>query len=192
MKLLPGYAYLRSDKAIQIQVIKPYLMEALGHPITVTVLSHHLIACVIHESERALLENFLAVYLQENHVKVHVLITYRQHPLGELASKIGLQKNPGKVDDLSDIVLQLILENRRDLLPLIQTEFAKVPRHLILTAMTLLTSDMNATKASEALYIHRNTFAYRLNQFITLTGLDIRRHRHALFFTLVHKLMYQG
>jgi len=59
------------------------------------------------------------------------------------------------------------------------------------TASMLLVSDMNATIASQRLYVHRNTFAYRLRQFITLTGLDIRIHDHALFFTLAEKLLMQ-
>jgi hypothetical protein len=189
MKTSHRVAYLRSDQALDIKTLLVYLTEVLGRKVKAQMVHHALIHFLVQEEEGPLLENFLATYLQEHHQRLHVLMTYRVHPLGEAASSIGLQKNQGKVDDLSDVVLQLLMENRWDLLPLIQEEFKKVPRHLMLTAMMLLTCDMNASKASEKLYIHRNTFTYRLQKFIALTGLDIRQHRHALFLTLVNKLL---
>ncbi|HBB05327.1 MAG TPA: hypothetical protein DCZ41_01870, partial [Firmicutes bacterium] len=37
-----------------------------------------------------------------------------------------------------------------------------------------------ACLTAETLYIHRNTFNYRLNAFIEKTGLDIREYHNAL------------
>jgi DNA-binding PucR family transcriptional regulator len=135
------------------------------------------------------LKTFLDTYQQEFNVKFHALKTYRIHPLGEFASQLGLKTNPGKVDTLADFVLQIMIEGNRVFVRYIHDEFQPIPRHLMQTASTLIACDMKATKASDKLYIHRNTFAYRLNQFIALTGLDIRLHDHALFFILVQKAL---
>jgi carbohydrate diacid regulator len=48
---------------------------------------------------------------------------------------------------------------------------------------------LNAIKTANKLYIHRNTFNYRLHKFIALTGLDIRDYRHALYFELASRLL---
>lgn len=193
MNRTESIAYLRSDQPLHAQTLTPLLKEVLGRSLTLHNLTTTLWYFSVFDQEVSSLQSFLSTYLQEHQHRLHVLITYRVHGLGELASKIGLTKNQGKVDYLSDILLQLLLENRFDLLPLIRQEFDKVPRHLMLTALMLLNCDMNASQASEKLYIHRNTFAYRLQKFIALTGLDIRLHRHAIFLTIIHRmLMYRS
>jgi hypothetical protein len=192
MKRPVSYVYLRSDQPLDIKKFRPLLIDVLGRDVELQFIQTNVWVFPITENDIESLQTFLSTYLQEHQGRLHGLITYRLHGLGEMASKLGLKRNQGKIEHLSDLMLQLMIENHWDLLPLIQEEFNKVPRHLMLTAMMLITCDMNATKASEKLYIHRNTFAYRLNQFIQLTGLDIRRHRYALFFTLITKqLMFK-
>jgi DNA-binding PucR family transcriptional regulator len=181
--------YLRSLQPIQEQSIRPLLEEAFGHKVTLQVLSKALVVFYTAKDKDGDLKTFLDTYQQEFNVKFHALKTYRLHPLGEFASQLGLKTNPGKVDTLADFVLQIMIEGNRVFVGYIHDEFQPIPRHLMQTASTLIACDMKATKASEKLYIHRNTFAYRLNQFIALTGLDIRLHDHALFFILVQKAL---
>jgi DNA-binding PucR family transcriptional regulator len=54
-------------------------------------------------------------------------------------------------------------------IPLLNAEFKEVPHELLLTAGTFLRCGLNASLAAETLIIHRNTFNYRLAQFIDLT-----------------------
>ena len=42
--------------------------------------------------------------------------------------------------------------------------------------------------ASEALFVHRNTFNYRLNAFIRESGLDIRDYHNALLLEIYFQL----
>jgi hypothetical protein len=181
--------YLRSMLPIQEQTFRPLLEDVLGQKISIQVLSKTLVIFQTSQDADADLQTFLDTYQQEFNVKFHALKTYRIHPMGEFASQLGLKTNPGKVDTLADFVLQTMLEGNRAFVRYIYEEFQLVPRHLMQTASTLISCDMKATNASKKLYIHRNTFAYRLNQFIDLTGLDIRLHDHALFFTLVQKAL---
>ena len=181
--------YLASDQPFQEKTFRPMLAEVIGHPITLQVIQKSQWAFFSSEDAKTPIQSFLDLYQQEHNVKIHLLKSYRLHALGEKASLLGLKLNPGKIDHLGDFLVQLMIEGNMSLIPFIQAEFANVPRHLMQTASMLLLSDMNATVASQRLYVHRNTFSYRLKQFITLTGLDIRIHDHALFFTLVEKLM---
>ena len=181
--------YLRSIQPIQEKTFRPLLEDVLAQKISIQVLSKTLVVFQTSQDADADLQTFLDTYQQEFNVKFHALKTYRTHPMGEFASQLGLKTNPGKVDTLADFVLQTMLEGNRAFVQYIYEEFQLVPRHLMQTASTLMSCDMKATSASKKLYIHRNTFAYRLNQFIELTGLDIRLHDHALFFTLVQKAL---
>ena len=181
--------YLRSIQPIQEKTFRPLLEDVLGQKISIQVLSKTLVVFQTSQDADADLQSFLDTYQQEFNVKFHALKTYRIHPISEYASQLGLKTNPGKVDTLADFVLQTMLEGNRAFVQYIYEEFQLVPRHLMQTASTLMSCDMKATSASKKLYIHRNTFAYRLNQFIELTGLDIRLHDHALFFTLVQKAL---
>jgi DNA-binding PucR family transcriptional regulator len=90
---------------------------------------------------------------------------------------------------LSDVVLDQLLINFTDIKQRIINEFNQVPHELVLTAQAYLKSGLNAKAASEMLYIHRNTFNYRLNKFIEITELDIRDYWHAFYFNIYVKLL---
>jgi hypothetical protein len=188
MKTSHSY-YLRSIQPIQEKTFRPLLEDVLGQKISIQVLSKTLVVFQTNQDHDANLQTFLDTYQQEFNIKFHALKSYRVHAMGEFASQLGLKNNPGKVDTIADFVLQTMVEGNRYFVKYIYDEFQFVPRHLMQTASTLISCDMKATRASKKLYIHRNTFAYRLNQFIELTGLDIRLHDHALFFILVQKAL---
>ena len=61
---------------------------------------------------------------------------------------------------------------------------SSLKRELMETSSAYLKSDLNASLASSSLYIHRNTFNYRLQKFIDVTGLDIRNYHNALLLEI--------
>lgn len=183
--------YLVCQSPFKDEPFRKTIEDVIGKRIRWQRLHQDQVAFFTSVDSRATLQTYLDTYQQEYNLKFHILKTYRLHSLGESASRIAIRKNPGKVDSLGDLILQLMFDGNRVLLPLIVKEFSSVPRHLMQTASMLLACDLKATLASERLYVHRNTFAYRLNQFVNLTGLDIRQHDHALLFSLVEKIMSQ-
>ncbi|WP_180954565.1 CdaR family transcriptional regulator [Bacillus sp. V5-8f] len=58
-------------------------------------------------------------------------------------------------------------------------------QELIQTVKLYIEHNSNASSASKALYIHRNSLQYRIDKFIEKTGLDIRSFRHALTTYLI-------
>ena len=89
---------------------------------------------------------------------------------------------------LSDIILEQMLVSFSKIKQLMADEFKRVPHELILTASAYLRAGLNAKVASEMLYIHRNTFNYRLAKFIELTNLDIRDYWNAFYFNVFLRL----
>jgi len=90
---------------------------------------------------------------------------------------------------LGDIVLDRMLAGDEIMKKLVRQQFKSVPRELMLTALAFVDAGLNASRASVKLYIHRNTFNYRLQKFIEYTGLDIRDYHHAFYFRLAHKII---
>lgn len=62
---------------------------------------------------------------------------------------------------------------------------------MMVTANAFLESGMNVSRASRALYMHRNTLIYRLGVIQRQTGLDLRNFEMALTFKILH-LLYVG
>lgn len=93
-------------------------------------------------------------------------------------------ENTAGFNYLSDMILEQMLSSDTKLKTMILNEFNPVSHELILTASAYLKAGLNAKAASEMLYIHRNTFNYRLDKFIELTNLDIRDYWNAFYFNL--------
>lgn len=90
---------------------------------------------------------------------------------------------PG-VSDMTQRCLQLWSENHlnpRDIPPYLN----QVPKEQVDTVKAFIQSGLNASAASRILYIHRNTFHYRMNKFIEETGLDLRQFHVATFVQLL-------
>lgn len=115
--------------------------------------------------------------------KLVILCTHANNEISQVALNHAFDNMSG-FSFLSDVVMELLLTNYEATHKLILKEFDEVPRELILTASTYLKSGLNALRASEMLYVHRNTFNYRLNKFIELTNLDIRDYWNAFYFNL--------
>ena len=72
----------------------------------------------------------------------------------------------------NDVVVKNILKNYFE-----DFEMKKIVR-------TFLECDMNTSKASNALFMHRNTLMYKIDNFISITGYDIKKFQDA--FIIYH------
>jgi DNA-binding PucR family transcriptional regulator len=63
--------------------------------------------------------------------------------------------------------------------------FHVVNDELLRTVLSFLDADLNQSKAAKALYMHRNTLLYRIDQFAQLTGIDPRRFEGAFALKLL-------
>lgn len=69
-------------------------------------------------------------------------------------------------------------------------KFAKIfeDEEMMRTVDAFLENGMNASETSRALYMHRNTLAYRLNSIRRQTGLDLKNFEMAVTFKILHIL----
>lgn len=133
------------------------------------------------------LENMLSILNQDLGLRLTFLVAHTRSPLTDHCLLLAAKKSINNCLYLGDFLWDLALQGDRRFKSLVQQEFSKLSRELLLTASVFLRSGLNASKTASKLYIHRNTFNYRLNRFIQFTGLDIRDFHHALYFQLALK-----
>lgn len=59
-------------------------------------------------------------------------------------------------------------------------EFQQLDQEMIQTIRTFLQHNLNIAETARALFLHRNTFLYRLDKIEKVTGLDIRKYQDAV------------
>ncbi len=122
-------------------------------------------------------------------VVITTIITHKVDELAEQALELAHKYHRQTCMHLGDLVLERLLASDRSLIALIKQQFREIPHELMVTALVFIESGLNATRASKKLYVHRNTFNYRLAKFIEKTSLDIRDYHHALYFKMVNKVI---
>ena len=110
-------------------------------------------------------------------------IFLESYKLSNLAEKalLKLQKRCSSgLFSLSLVILQYYMSGDLELYEELKKEFSLLKKELLDTAVAYINCNMNACLASKSLYIHRNTFNYRLNKFIEQTSLDIRNYNNSI------------
>ncbi len=64
-----------------------------------------------------------------------------------------------------------------------------IKKEYIETANVFLNCNMNACQAAKELYLHRNSFNYRLNQFYYTSEMDVKDFDTAVFLKLIFSLL---
>ena len=136
-----------------------------------------------------ILETLIALINQDLGIGLTILVSHQNNLLAQAVLRWMIQKGSLSCRYLGDVLTDRFLDGDSTFNALIHQEFKTIPRDLMLTAMMFIHCGLNAIKTANKLYIHRNTFNYRLAKFIALSGLDIRDYRHALYFELASRIM---
>ncbi len=95
--------------------------------------------------------------------------------------------NP-KIYAIETLIPELVFLNKQDALKKIRNHYyGKFNSETIDTILGFISSNLNATKTSKALYMHRNTLNYRLDNFISKTEIDVRTFTGALAVYLLFR-----
>ena len=90
--------------------------------------------------------------------------------------------------DMTNIIPEIVLLGEIKLIHKLRNYYlTKFNQENIDTILGFITRDLNATKTAKALYMHRNTLNYRLDNFINKTEIDIRSFKGALAIYLLFK-----
>lgn len=143
---------------------------------------------VTEERFAYLISETLPIINNDLGTKLVFVCAHTYNEVGEFALDFAFENMHG-FNYLSDVIIELMTKNLETIRRLTMKEFLFVNHDLILTAQAYLKTGLNAKAASEMLYIHRNTFNYRLAKFIELTNLDIRDYWNAFYFNLYLRLL---
>ena len=109
------------------------------------------------------------------------------HDRGELSKKLlkdALAYFPNQAVFPTDVLMKEMSFADYTSIPLLTSCFSRLDHELLLTAGTYLRCGLDASLSAKELFIHRNTFNYRLNSFIEETSLDIRDYHNALLLEI--------
>ncbi len=142
----------------------------------------------------------LASTLQQLLFNIHDMLSINfsivvAHKRGEFEEKMlveALTYYPNQCFYLSDILLKEVAFGNYSSIPSLAAEFKNIDPGLLLTAGTFLRCGLNGLLTAKTLYVHRNTFNYRLNNFIEQTELDIRDYHNALLLELYFQFTNKG
>jgi sugar diacid utilization regulator len=164
--------------------MKQFFLQGYRENFTFSIVHPKQILMIADQSFTDFLFTILPTLTQDLGIRVSVVISHLDYPCAQEAGMVAALRKPSEILHLAELILLLLSDQQHPLIALVKEEFLRIPRDLYLTASAYLKAGLNATKASEKLYIHRNTFRYRLQQFIEFTSLDIRDHFHALYFII--------
>ena len=144
--------------------------------------AHHL--CVIADISALDLLTSLFATLQSQGLHLRMVIGYAY----DAVLKAGVM-SAGEVYDhqwvhLYQLFLHELKHSQHHLIDALKLKMEALDHDDRLTMKTYLDYHGNAILASDALYVHRNTFNYRLNKAIEHSGIDVRIHPYGLLLTL--------
>jgi hypothetical protein len=163
-------------------------LDGLGENYDITYLSAEKGYLLSDEKFAVRLQGILLPLHDDLGLTITLLAVHKIGPLEEKALKEALAYFPNQCLFLSDVLMKEFSFGDYSSLPLLSAEFKDVPHELLLTAGAFLRCGLNASLAAETLIIHRNTFSYRLAQFIDITSLDIRDYHNALLLEIYFQL----
>ncbi len=136
----------------------------------------------------ASLDDVLLVLHDDLGCSVTILCAHQRTSFEDKLVRAALRYLPNQCCFPTDVIMREIsFGDFSSFAPLVKL-FKDVPRDLMLTAGTYLRCGLDASLAATKLIVHRNTFNYRLNAFVSKTGLDIRDYHNALLLELYFDL----
>ncbi|MGI6713512.1 MAG: helix-turn-helix domain-containing protein [Bacilli bacterium] len=134
------------------------------------------------------LSSYLPLLSNDFNAGILIFVSPKKDEIAELFLKRTPIKNPG-LYHLSELLLAALIDREETIIQTVAKTFRSIPHQLLQTADVYIQCGLNGNLAAEKLYLHRNTFLYRLNQFYRLTGIDIRDYWNAQYFALVKQIL---
>lgn len=145
-------------------------------------------AIVLDSSFYPTISSILLPLREDMQGSISFLCAHDDNRLTQKLLKDALAYFPNQAVFPPDVIMKEISFGDYSSYPLLAEEFGKLDHELLLTAGTYLRCGLDASLSAKELFIHRNTFSYRLNAFIEKTNLDIRDYHNALLLELYFQL----
>ncbi|MBN2541028.1 MAG: helix-turn-helix domain-containing protein [Bacilli bacterium] len=107
-------------------------------------------------------------------------------PLNDILTILP-QLNP-KIYTITSLIQELVVMGKWDLIKKLKNYYySQFNSETIETILGFIDQNLNATKTAKALFMHRNTLNYRLDNFIQKTEIDVRSFFGALSFHMMFR-----
>ncbi len=163
-------------------------LDALAIPYELEVREEKEMMLFADEDISLPLEGILITIKENEGARVSALYINKESELARKCLSEALSYYPSSVRYISDIILKELSFGNYSSFPLLSAEFKDIDETILLTVGQYLRASCSINSASDSLYIHRNTFAYRLKKFEELTNLDIHSYHDALLLELYFQL----
>ena len=173
------YCYL-SKEIIDINELKAYL-EKDGHRVDSVRFSSVKEGEIV--ADGTLLLPFFKFVAKEkaNGNEVTVVISHTNDGWTEMMlHSIAPKYYPGQISFMSELILKQMSFGDFSSFAFLSALFRDLPEELLETGKVYLAAGLDAKLAADLLFVHRNTFNYRLNRFIEASGIDIRDYHNAM------------
>ncbi|MGL4912683.1 MAG: PucR family transcriptional regulator [Romboutsia sp.] len=106
----------------------------------------------------------------------------------EVLPFLSTDSNSNKFVTLTDLTIYnviFLIEKEKSIYSLIDFENIKtIDKNLLHTGISFIENDLNISKTSSSLFLHRNTLIYRLEKIKEIFGLDLKIFKDAFVFYL--------
>lgn len=177
--VLVKYFHFIIHNDVSIAKLKVAIEDVLGKPIAVTEYDNKMGYFAVDGELIDELINTISVLIYDVGISATFLVSHSYNKLTYYSLLNCIQFGVNCIHYLSDIIMLLMFNGDVRVKEMLLEEFKEVDREIINTANEFLKSGLNANKASQKLYLHRNTLSYRLQKFIFRTNLDIRDYYNA-------------
>ncbi len=147
----------------------------------------------VSENHRIQFKLSLASFQSDLGSNVCAVCGVKDDALMSVAIDCAYRYTLGKMVDLSDLMLICVWNSNTSLIDALSEKLKGVSPEIIDTLKMYFNTGNNAILAAELLYLHRNTFNYRLNKFVDKTQMDVKNAHIAQFlyqyFTLIDRIL---
>ena len=182
------YYFIKTTRPINFGSLSDLFSNHLGHQIKIIELNSQA-GYFLASSDLAVdLYSFLSLISSDYNTSLLVFVSPKNDAIAHLFLAETPINQPG-LYRLSELLLAAIVNHNEKITVAVSKAFKDLPYQLFQTADIYIQCGLNGQLASQKLYLHRNTFNYRLNQFVELTGIDIREYWNAQYFALIRKTL---
>ena len=116
------------------------------------------------------------------------IFNFRLSILDEVLSLLNIGTNLNKFMTLHDLTIYKaisLIGKEKCFSSLIDFEIIKnIDKNLLHTGLSFIENDLNISKTSSSLFLHRNTLIYRLEKIKEILGLDLKKFKDSFVFYL--------
>lgn len=176
------FYYYVCNKGGMDKMMTPLLEESYGKSLMHILISENVGYYVAEEDFFDCVDGILELLIHDFNVSLTFMAAYEEGSVSEFFLKKALLLCNEQCIYMCDVLLNCILHQQEDVVEVVHRQFAHVPHELMKSAMMYVRCGMNVTRSASRLYIHRNTFNYRIDKFMHLTNLDIKNFHNAMYF----------